>query len=315
MVTIEEIKAARERTAPHLHRTPLWHSRALSAMLEKEVHLKAELLQKTGSFKPRGMLNKLMSLDEAQRRAGVITFSAGNAAQGLAYAAGILGVEATVAMPAHASPTKAQATRDYGGEVVLHGDIAECYDMCMKLVEERGLTFISSFDDVALMTGHASLGLEVLEDLPEADAVFVGVGGGGLIGGVAMALRGMGSEAMIVGVEPEGAAAMSRSLEAGAPVKLERVETIADGLGAPFAGEHTYAVVKEHVDRVVVVSDRQIRVAMKLILERCKLMAEPAGAAALAGLMFARVELPQGAKVACIVSGGNIDLDRLKELL
>ena len=315
MVTLDDIRVARQRIGPHVHRTPLWRSRALSELLHRDVFLKAELLQKTGSFKPRGMLNKLHTLDEAQRRAGVITFSAGNAAQGLAYAAGILGIRATVVMPGHASPTKAQATREYGGEVILHGTAAECFDMCMRLVRERGLTFISSFDDEALMAGHGSIGLEILEDLPDVGAVMVGVGGGGLIGGITRALRSQGSPARIVGVEPEGAPKMYRSLEAGKAVKLDQVKTIADGLGAPFAGELTYAVVRDEVDRVVLVTDEQIRQAMRLILERCKLMAEPAGAAPLAGLMAHDLGLPPAAKVVCVVSGGNIDIDRLKDLL
>lgn len=315
MVSIKEIRDARQRIAPHVHRTPLLRSTALGRMAGCDVYLKAELLQKTGSFKPRGMLNKLLLLSDAQKRAGVITFSAGNAAQGLAYAAGIVGVKATVVMPAHASPTKAQATRDYGGEIILHGNAAECFEKCMQLVRERGLTFVSSYDDVELMTGHASLGLELLEDLPDVDLVLVGVGGGGLIGGIAMALRGQGSRARIVGVEPEGAPKMYRSLAEGKPVKLDAVKTIADGLGAPSAGQHPFAVVKEHVERVVLVSDEQIRQAMRLTMERTKLMAEPAGAAPLAGLLSGQVTVPAGAKVVLVVSGGNIDLARLKELL
>jgi len=314
-VNRDDIAAARARTAPHLHRTPLWRSASLSRMAGREVHLKCELFQKTGSFKPRGMLNKLFTLDARQREAGVITFSAGNAAQGLAYAAAIAGARATVVMPAAASPTKAQATRDYGAEVILHGSAAECFDRCMELVDERGLCFVSSFDDPVLITGHASLGVEILEDLAEAEVVLAGIGGGGLISGLAVALRSAGSEARIIGVEPSGAPAMHRSLAQGAPVRLEAVETIADGLGAPFAGEHTFAVVREHVERVVLVSDQQIREAMALLMARCKLLVEPAGAAALAGLMFAEVEVPEGAKVVCVLSGGNIDLARLKDLL
>jgi threonine dehydratase len=315
MVTIDEIKAARERTAPHLHRTPLWRSATLSEMTGHQIHLKAELFQKTGSFKPRGMINALSRLDDTRREAGVITFSAGNAAQGLAYAAGILGVSATVVMPANASAAKAHATRDYGGEVILHGDAAACFELCRQLEAERGLTYVSSFDDLDLMTGHASLGLEIAEDLPEADVVFVGIGGGGLIGGVALGLRGLDSQARIIGVEPTGAPAMYRSFEAGHAVTLDKVETIADGLAPPFAGEHCYAIAREHVERVILVDDDQIAEAMKLILGRCKMLAEPAGAASLAGLLSAQVEVPAGAKVVCVLSGGNIDLDRLKALL
>lgn len=315
MVNLDEIEAARERVMAHLHRTPLWRSETLSRMSGYEVHLKAELFQKTGSFKPRGMINALSRLDEARKAAGVITFSAGNAAQGLAYAASILGIRATVVMPAHASPTKAQATRVYGGEVILHGDAAQCFDLCRRLEKERGLTYVSSFDDLDLMTGHASLGLEIAEDLADVDTVFVGIGGGGLIGGVALGLRGKGCEARIIGVEPEGAPAMHRSFEAGHAVTLEKVDTIADGLAPPFAGEHCYAIASEHVERVILVDDGRIAEAMNLLLARCKLLAEPAGAASLAGLLSGQVEISPGAKVVCVLSGGNIDLDRLKALL
>ncbi len=315
MVSIEAIRRARERVAPHIRRTPLWRSETLGRLAGCEVYLKCELFQKTGSFKPRGMLNKLFSLTDAQRRAGVITFSAGNAAQGLAYAARIVGTRAAVVMPSYASPTKAQATREYGGEVILHGNAAECFEKCMALSRERALTFVASYDDVELMTGHASLGLEILEDLPDPDLVMVGVGGGGLIGGVTMALRQSGSGARIVGVEPEGAPKMFRSLEAGKPIRLAATRTIADGLGAPSAGEHPFAIVREHVERVILVADEQIRQAMRLILERAKLLAEPAGSAPLAGLLSGQVAVPAGAKVVLVLSGGNVDLDRLKELL
>lgn len=306
---------ARKALAPHIHRTPLWRSKTLSELAGCEVYLKAELFQKTGSYKPRGMLAKLFSLTDAERAAGVITFSAGNAAQGLAYAAGIAGTRASVVMPETASPIKAEATRGYGGEVILRGNAAECLAHCLELAEQRGLTFVSSYDDESLMAGHASLGAEILEDLPDATAIFVGIGGGGMMGGLVMQLQASGSRARLIGVEPEGAPAMHRSLQQGQPVKLEKVSTIADGLAAPTAGRLCYALARERLEKVVLVSDEQIRSAMRLLMARAKLLAEPAGAAALAGLLAGGHGLDPRAKAVVVVSGGNIDLGRLKDLL
>jgi threonine dehydratase len=305
----------RKRISPHLHRTPVWPSATLSRLTGCEVFLKAELFQKTGSYKPRGMLWSLMSMSPEQRARGVITFSAGNAAQGLAYAGRIVGAQATVVMPATASPTKAQATRDYGAEVVLHGTAQECLAHCRTLAAERGLTFLSSYDDLALMQGHATLGLELAEDLDGIDAVFVGVGGGGMLGGVALALQACSSQAALIGVEPEGAPAMHRSFEAGHAVALERVNTVADGLAAPTAGAKCYEIARDRTREILLVSDEEIVAALRLIMERCKLYAEPAAAAAVAGLLSGRAKLSPGSRVVCVVSGGNLDLQRLKGLL
>jgi len=315
MVSLAGLREAQERIRPYIHRTPLWHSRTFSEMAGCSVYLKAELFQKTGSFKPRGMVWRLLQLTPQQKAAGVITFSAGNAAQGLAYAASIVGTKATVVMPQHASPIKAEATRGYGGEVILHGTAAECFALCLELSEKRGLTFVPSYDDQVLMAGHASLGLEILDDLPEVAGIFAAIGGGGTAGGLTMALQSTGQKARLIGVEPEGAPAMYRSLQEGRAVKLDQVNTIADGLAAPSAGEHCYAVVRERLEKVVLVSDDQILEAMKLLMARAKLMAEPAGAAALAGLLAGGHGLSTGDKVVTIVSGGNIDLTRLKGLL
>jgi len=305
----------RQRIAPNLHTTPLWHSATLSRLSGFDVYLKAELLQKTGSYKPRGMLWSLLSLDAEARRRGVITFSAGNAAQGLAYAGKLLDTPVTVTMPATASATKAQATRDYGAEVILHGTPQECLPYCRAIAEQRNLTFISSYDNLALMQGHATLGLELVEQLPAMDAVILGVGGGGMLGGVSLALQACNHNARLIGVEPHGAPAMSRSLEAGRAIALDKVDTIADGLAAPSAGQLCYEIAAPRTDRIVLVDDGEIIAAVKLLMERCKLFAEPAGAAALAGLLSGKSGLPAGARVVCVVSGGNLDLARLKNML
>ena len=313
--TLESLAAIARAIAPYIHRTPVTHSAYLSKLTGHSVYLKAELFQKTGSFKPRGMLAKLLTLSAQERARGTITFSAGNAAQGLAYAGAISGIPITVVMPEGASAAKAEATRGYGARVVLHGEIAEAYARCLEIRQTENLVFVSAFDDVDLMHGHASLGIEVLSDLPDLDAIVVGIGGGGLIGGVALARNALASRAKIIGVEPTGAAAMTRSLEAGRPVKLDRVETIADGLGAPFAGEHCFPIVRDYVESVALVSDDEIADAMRVLLARCKWLTEGAGAAGVAALINGRIKLPAGSRICCVVSGGNIDLSRLKALL
>ncbi len=313
--SFEKLEDIARRIAPYLHRTPLVHSEFLSKLTGYDVYLKAELFQKTGSFKPRGMLAKLLTLRPDERARGAITFSAGNAAQGLAYAGLITKTPVTVVMPEAASASKAEATRGYGAKVVLHGDIAEAVARCMAIQKAENLTFVSAFDDDDLMQGHASLGLEILADLPNLDAIVVGIGGGGLIGGIALARNALNGRAKVIGVEPTGAAAMTRSLEAGKPVEIDKVQTIADGLGAPFAGERTFPIVRDYVASVALVSDEQIVDAMRLLLMRCKCLSEGAGAAPVAALVHGNLNLPAGSSVCCVVSGGNIDMARLKSLL
>lgn len=309
------IEAARQRIEPYIHRTPLWPSTMLSRLTGRRVYLKAELLQKTGSYKPRGILNRVMELSPGQKSQGVITFSAGNAGQALAYAAAIVGTRATIVMPATASPLKAEATRQYGGEVILHGKPTECFDHCMQIAGERGLLYISSYDDMGLMVGHASMGLEILDELPAVDAIYVPVGGGGMAGGLTLALEARGSTAKLLGAEPEGAPKMARSFDEGRPVALDSVNTVADGLAAPSAGSHCYAVIRNRVEAIRLVSDTAIVDAMKLLMLRAKLYVEPSGAASVAAFLEDVGRTPSGATVVCVISGGNLDLGRLKALL
>ncbi len=314
MIDIKRLREIRAAIAPHIHRTPVLRSDTLSCMSGFDVYLKAELFQKTGSYKPRGMLWSLMSMPVEQRARGVITFSAGNAAQGLAYAGRILGAPAVVVMPAAASPLKAQATRDYGAEVILHGTAQEAFVLCRQLAEDRGLTFVPSYDDYNLMQGHATMGLELVEDLKTFDAVMLGVGGGGMIGGLTLALQSFDHQATILGVEPEGAPAMHRSFAEGHAVSLDRVSTIADGLAAPSAGAKCYEIIRKRVREILLVPDEDIAKGLRLLMERCKLYAEPAAAAPIAGLLSGRTGLAPGSCVVCVVSGGNLDLQRIKTL-
>lgn len=313
LIEIDDVLAAREVVAGVLYRTPVHHSATLSAATGTRLSFKIESFQKTGSFKVRGVLNKLHHLTGEERSRGVVTLSAGNHAQALAWGAGRLGISATIVMPAGALRGKIEATRGYGGEVVLtEGDLLET---CLEIQRERDLVLVHPFDDPLVIAGQGTLGLEVVEQAPDVDLVVVGVGGGGLIAGVATAVAALRPEAKVVGVEPEGAAAMSRSLERGEPVRLERLDTVADGLAAPFAGVHTLAHVSARVAQVVTVHDAAILEAMRLLLERCKVVAEPAAAAPLAALLERRFEPPPNARVVCVVSGGNIDVERLKAIL
>ncbi len=315
LVSLADIEATRPLLAAHLRRTMLVTSQQLGDMCGVQLRFKAELLQKTGSFKPRGMLNSLQQLGDDEKMRGVVTMSAGNAAQALAFAAARLGIAATVVMPAQASRSKAAATEGYGARVLLHGGMHDLLPKVQQLQRDEGLTFVHPFDDLRLIAGHGTLGLELLEDGPPPDLVIVPVGGGGLISGVAAAVKQRHPATRVVGVEPEGAAAMMRSLAAGRPERIEDVQTLADGLAAPFAGEHTLRHVQAFVDGIVLVSDEEIAASLRLVLERCKLLAEPAAAASFAALLHGKIAVAAGANVICVLSGGNVDRSLLRDLL
>ncbi|HZT40823.1 MAG TPA: threonine/serine dehydratase [Chthonomonadaceae bacterium] len=313
LVTLDDVKAAREVIAGRLHRTPVMRSTYIGERAGVRLWLKMELFQKTGSFKPRGVLNRLGHLTAKEKARGVITLSAGNHAQALAWAARQAGIQATVVMPAGAVRSKVEATRGYGAEVVqVDGDLMAA---CLALKEERNLTLIHPFDDLHVIAGQGTVGLEIVEDVPDIDCVFVGVGGGGLISGVSAVVKAHRPAAHVVGVEPQISDVMIRSLEAGTPAHLQGAQTIADGLNAPFVGRHNLAHAQAFVDEMITVSDDEIVQAMRLLMERCKVVAEPAGAASVAGLLSGRASVPSGATVVCVVSGGNVDRDRLKQLL
>lgn len=272
-----------------------------------------EMFQKTGSFKIRGVLNKLASLSAEEKHRGVIGMSSGNHAQALAYGASLEGISATIVMPAYSVAGKIEATKAYGGKV--HVTAENLIDVCNRVREENGLALVHPFDDSKIIAGAGTVGLEILEDAPDVDSIFVSVGGGGLISGVATAAKLLKPSVKVIGVEPEGACAMTKSLAAGKPVHLDKVETVADGLAAPFSGRHTLDRVQRHVDEIVLVSDEEILDAMRLIIERCKVVPEPSAAAAFAALRSGRAKTPVVSRVVCVLSGGNIDCSRLKSLL
>lgn len=315
MPTLSSIRAARERIGDRVHRTPLLTATRIGARAGATLAHKCESLQKTGSFKVRGALNKLAQLDDAARAKGVITVSAGNHAQALAWAARDAGVRCTVVMPAAASRAKVDASRGYGAEVVLHGASSiEAFARAHELEEERSLTFVHPFDDEAIMAGQGTVGLEIMEQMPDVDDVIVGIGGGGLIAGVAVAVKSIKASVRVFGVEPTGAAVMRQSLDVGHPVRLDSVKTIADGLAAPMAGDLTFPIVRQYVDDVVTVTDDEIRSAMKEVLFSAKLLAEGAGAAATAAVLSGRLPV-NGRRVVAVLSGGNVDAQRVAEIL
>lgn len=310
-MNLEKIREARNLIAPYVHRTPVFSSRFLSSQTGAEVMLKAELFQKTGSFKPRGAVNKLKHLTAEQKARGLVTVSAGNHAQAVAYAAATENIPCVVVMPSSAPRNKLEATRGYGATVILHEDMRTIFERCEEVRRERNAVLLHPFDDPDVIAGQGTLGLEIHEDVPDADTVVVGIGGGGVISGVAIALKQLSPRIRIVGVEPVGAPTMTRALAEGKSVRLETIDTIADGLSAPYVGELNLKMVQQYVDEVVLVSDEQIVDAIKLLLERSKLLVEPAGAAGTAALLNGKIA-SAGKKVVLVLTGGNLALDRLK---
>ena len=290
-------------------------SRTLGARIGATAFLKAELFQKTGSFKPRGALYAVSTLSPEQRAKGIVTMSAGNAAQAIAFAASAAGAKVTVAMPQSAPQLKVDATRGYGAEIRFAADMTGLRALVATLQQETGAYFLHPYDDDAMITGHGAVALEILEDVPDADLIVVGIGGGGLISGVATAAAAKRKGIRIVGVEPEGAPTMRTALDAGTPVALGSIKTIADGLAGPIAGTRGLEIVGRLVDDVVVIPDEVIVEGMRFLSERAKLVAEPAGAAATAALLAGRVKVRPGERVVAIVSGGNVDRKRFAELV
>ena len=314
-VTTQEFIDARARMGAHVYHTPLLSSRTLSERSGFDVRLKAELFQRTGSYKIRGPLNKFAQLSDDEKRRGVICSSAGNHAQGVALAARIHGIKAVVCMAANATPSKVDATRGYGAEVVLHGSIwDEANDKAKQLVEQHGYTYIHPFDDRQLMTGQGTVGLEIARDWADVDVAVVPIGGGGLISGIAMALKAHNPKVRIIGVESSDGPAMKRSIDAGRVVTLDRIDTIIDGLRVKRVGDLTYEVVRDFVDDIVTLPDTQIFDAVVWTMQYAKLVPEGAAASPIGALLHGLVKAPAGSKVGAVLSGGNVNLDQLKGL-
>ena len=310
-----DFDAARARVSAHAYHTPLLTSRTLSEHTGFDIRLKAEIFQRTGSYKIRGPLNKLPQLTDDKKRRGVICSSAGNHAQGVALAARIYGLRAVVVMAANATPSKVAATKGYGAEVIQHGSIwDEANEKMLELAREQGMTVIHPFDDLQLITGQGTLGLEIHEDFPEVDVVIVPIGGGGLISGVSTALKSRNPKIRIIGVESSGAPAMQASVAAGHRITLDKMDCIIDGLKVQRVGDLNYQIVRDYVDEIVTLPDDQIFEAMLWIMSHAKLVVEGAAAAPVGALLQGLIHAPSGSKVACVLSGGNLNLDQLRGL-
>jgi len=304
----DAVRSAAARIAGRVHHTPVVTSETLDRRTGATVLLKNEAVQKTGSFKARGALNRLVTLDDPERERGLVAVSAGNHAAALAWAAAQVGAKATVVMPRTAPAAKVAACHDYGADVVLHGETTvESFAECQRLQQERGLYFVHPFDDPEIVAGQGTAGLELVADAGPVDLWVCCVGGGGLICGTALAVRDASPGCRVVGVEPEGAAALTAALAAGGPVQVVP-RSVADGLCAPFAGPVTLPLFREVVDEVVLVTDDEILAAARFVMERMKVVVEPAGAAAVAALLTGRAGDVTGARVGTILSGGNVDL-------
>ena len=306
MLSLDDVYSARERIGDRLHRTPLLGSGTMSEQLGADVRFKAELFQRTGSFKPRGVLNKLATLSEEEKRRGVISISAGNHAQALAYASGLEGIDALVVMWQTASPMKIAAARGYGATIDTKApDIPAAFERLEELIETTGRTLVHPYDDPIVMAGQGTVGLEIVEDVPDADVVLVQVGGGGLVSGIATAVKGLRPDARVVAVEPERSPALHESLKAGEPVTVE-AKSIADGLNGPYAGANCVRVCTELGVESVLVTEQALEEAFRFMYGRMKLACEVAGAATAAALSSRAVEIEAGQTVAAVVSGGNV---------
>lgn len=304
----EAVRAAAERIAGQVHATPVETSATLDSRLGATVVVKNEAKQKTGSFKARGALNRLLTLPREEIDRGLVAVSAGNHAAALAWAAAQVGAKATVVMPRHAPAAKVAACRDYGAEVVLHGDTTgEAFAESERLRDERGLTFVHPFDDPEIVAGQGTVALELIGVAGAVDLWVVPVGGGGLACGTALAVRAANPDCRVVGVEPRGARTLGAALEAGHPVPIVP-SSVADGLCAPRAGERTFPLFRELVDEVVVLSEEEILAGVRFVMERMKVVVEPAGACGVAALLGGRAGELAGRRVGTVLSGGNVDL-------
>lgn len=312
-ISLDTIYAAREQLNSVLYRTKLIESPVFSSESGNRVFIKPENLQITGAFKIRGAYYKISRLSPEDRQKGVVASSAGNHAQGVGLASQLLGAKSTVVMPATTPIIKVEATKKYGAQVVLHGDsYDEAYQKAKQLEEDHDYTFIHPFDDLDVIAGQGTLALEILEELADVDEILVPIGGGGLISGLAFAVKMLNPKVRIIGVEPEGASCIKQSLEKSRVVTLDKVDTMADGAAVKKPGSFAFEMIKQYVDEVITVSDFDIIEAILLLMEKHKLIAEGAGALSLAGL---KKLTSKNKNIVCLVSGGNIDISTISALI
>lgn len=312
-MNLDNIRVAKEHIKDVVVKTPLLHSNFFSKQSNNNVYMKCENLQLTGAYKLRGALNKMMSLSDEEKKKGVVCSSAGNHAQGVAYAANLMGIKATIVMPTTTPYLKVKSTKDLGGNVILHGSVYDdAYSYAKRLEEEKGYTFLHPFNDLNVIYGQGTIALEILEDLKNIDVIVCPIGGGGLISGVALAAKGINSNIKIIGVQAAGANAMETSFHLGKLTPLTSVNTIADGIAVKSPGDITFSIIKEYVDEIITVTDDEIVDAFLVLSEKHKLIAEASGAASLAALSKLNFK---GKNIVSIISGGNIDMLTITSLI
>jgi threonine dehydratase len=315
-VTLEDVRAARERIRSHIHRTPVMTSRSLDAVTGAKLFFKCEIFQRVGAFKVRGAFSRMTLLSVDEKKRGVVAFSSGNHAQAVALAARTLGLQATIVMPRDAPAPKLAATRGYGANIVLYDRAEESREaIAKKIVNEQGAVLVPPFDDDAVIAGQGTAALELLEDAPDLDVIVSPCGGGGLLSGLAVAARGISPAVRLYGIEPDAGDDMKRSVEKGEPVSIPVPDTIADCLQTTRPAERTLAIVRALVEEILTVSDLQIRQAMAVLAGRMKLVVEPGGAAGFAAVLAGKVPGIAGLRVGVILSGGNVDPEAFGRLI
>lgn len=314
MINMNDVKEAEKILKGVTKKTPVEHSRIFSEISGNDVYLKLENLQTTGSFKIRGAYNKIYHSIEEERKRGIVATSAGNHSQGVAYASKLLNLKATIFMPIFTSPAKIIATKNYGAEIELYGETYdECNKKAIEYAEENNKIFVHSYNDPYVIAGQATIGVEIYDQIKDLDAVVVPIGGGGLISGVAFALKSLNNKIKIIGVEAEGAASMKKSIEKGEIEPLIKLDTIADSIAVKVPGPLTLDMVKLYVDDLITVKDEDIANAMYMLLTRNKLVVEPAGASSLAAILSGKINM-KGKKICALISGGNVDLNLLTQV-
>ena len=298
----------------YIHKTPIVSSSSLNKIYNSNIFFKLELFQKTGSFKTRGAINKLLKLSDLEKDKGVITISAGNHAQAISWACSQFNIKSKIVMPFDASPSKVEATKSYGGEVILTKN--NMMDECNDIKEKEGLTFVHPFDDIDIILGQGTIGVEIIEKLNNIDYAFISIGGGGLISGIACVLKSINPKIKIIGVEPINSNVMTKSISSNKPETFDTNinKTLADGLAAPFAGNLTFEFVKKYVDEIINVSENEMIESMRVIIERLKVIPEAAASACFVPILKNKVSIKKNTNSIIVLCGGNIDLDKLKKL-
>lgn len=311
---LDQFHLALDRIKPFIKKTPIISSSSLNHMFNLDIYFKLELMQKTGSFKSRGAINKIIQLSEKEKKNGVIAISAGNHAQATSWACSQFGIKSKIVMPYGASKSKIKATKSYGGEVILTKE--KMMDTCERIIKSEGLSFVHPFDDIDIILGQGTTSLEVINKIKDLDYAFISIGGGGLISGMAYVLRKYNPKIKIIGVEPINSNVMTNSIKSNKPEIFDTLKnkTIADTLAAPFAGDITFEFVKEFVDEIINVSEQEMIDSLRIMIERLKIIPEPAASACLAPILFNKIKINPNSKCLVVVCGGNIDLKKLKSL-